>query len=159
MGLLWMKDGDINLKLIHKLISSIFRFIYSSILNTPTLKDNDYPNQMFHLWQGKGLSTYKILPYTGHRSQMGRVPEAGQSRSVHSHWRLGRKGANGGWVRQLLWTPMTSHYTRAALDKLGLKRYCCRRMLLTHVDLIEKLLNYTSKDLKISTNPITNSSL
>ncbi|KAJ1853354.1 DNA-directed RNA polymerases I, II, and III subunit RPABC5, partial [Coemansia sp. RSA 486] len=26
-----------------------------------------------------------------------------------------------------------------ALDELGLKRYCCRRMVLTHVDLIEKL--------------------
>tara|TARA_B110001469_G_C9302562_1_gene164409 strand:+ start:29 stop:265 length:237 start_codon:yes stop_codon:yes gene_type:complete len=24
-----------------------------------------------------------------------------------------------------------------ALDKLGLKRYCCRRHLITHVDLIE----------------------
>jgi DNA-directed RNA polymerase I, II, and III subunit RPABC5 len=31
---------------------------------------------------------------------------------------------------------------RDALDALGLKRYCCRRMLLGHVDLIEKLLNY-----------------
>ncbi|KAI9199462.1 DNA-directed RNA polymerases I, II, and III subunit rpabc5 [Polychytrium aggregatum] len=29
-----------------------------------------------------------------------------------------------------------------ALDELGLKRYCCRRMVLTHVDLIEKLLHY-----------------
>lgn len=27
-----------------------------------------------------------------------------------------------------------------ALDALGLKRYCCRRMVLTHVDLIEKLV-------------------
>ena len=29
-----------------------------------------------------------------------------------------------------------------ALDHLGLQRYCCRRMLFTHVDLIVKLLNY-----------------
>ncbi|KAK5118102.1 DNA-directed RNA polymerase II subunit L [Meristemomyces frigidus] len=29
-----------------------------------------------------------------------------------------------------------------AMDRLGLNRYCCRRMVLTHVDLIEKLLRY-----------------
>ncbi|KAL0225704.1 hypothetical protein P9112_013028 [Eukaryota sp. TZLM1-RC] len=29
-----------------------------------------------------------------------------------------------------------------ALDKLNLKRYCCRRMVLTHVELIDKLLLY-----------------
>lgn len=41
--------------------------------------------------------------------------------------------------------PRFSHvflYFSDALDALGLKRYCCRRMLLGHVDLIEKLLNY-----------------
>uniref|UniRef100_A0A8C2FJU8 Polymerase (RNA) II (DNA directed) polypeptide L n=1 Tax=Cyprinus carpio TaxID=7962 RepID=A0A8C2FJU8_CYPCA len=34
---------------------------------------------------------------------------------------------------------LQAEYTEGdALDALGLKRYCCRRMLLAHVDLIEK---------------------
>lgn len=29
-----------------------------------------------------------------------------------------------------------------ALDQLGLHRYCCRRMMLTHVDLYDRLMQY-----------------
>jgi DNA-directed RNA polymerase I, II, and III subunit RPABC5 len=30
-----------------------------------------------------------------------------------------------------------------SLNKLGLNRYCCRRMILAHVDLSNKLIKYT----------------
>lgn len=33
-----------------------------------------------------------------------------------------------------------------ALTKLNLKRYCCRRMLLTHVDIISRLLEYETME-------------
>jgi DNA-directed RNA polymerase I, II, and III subunit RPABC5 len=45
------------------------------------------------------------------------------------------------------WEPYQSYLSngksaKEALDILGLKRYCCRRMILCHVDLIDKLLIY-----------------
>jgi len=29
------------------------------------------------------------------------------------------------------------------LNELGVKRYCCRRMLISHINLIEEVLHYT----------------
>lgn len=38
---------------------------------------------------------------------------------------------------------LINDYTESdALDSLGLKDICCRRMLLSHIDLSEKLLKY-----------------
>uniref|UniRef100_G1L319 DNA-directed RNA polymerases I, II, and III subunit RPABC5 n=1 Tax=Ailuropoda melanoleuca TaxID=9646 RepID=G1L319_AILME len=55
----------------------------------------------------------------------------------------GTRGGGGGPGRGPdLWGVGAGQSTMDALDALGLKRYCCRRMLLAHVDLIEKLLNY-----------------
>ena len=34
----------------------------------------------------------------------------------------------------------------AALNELGLTRPCCRRMLLTHVDLLDRLLKFNAMD-------------
>ena len=31
-----------------------------------------------------------------------------------------------------------------ALSSLGLRRYCCKRMIISHVDMMESLLNYSS---------------
>ena len=44
------------------------------------------------------------------------------------------------------------------MDELGLNRYCCRRMMLTHVDLIEKLLKYAPADFALGKEIGTNGS-
>lgn len=42
------------------------------------------------------------------------------------------------------------------MDELGLNRYCCRRMMLTHVDLIEKLLRYAMWRFKMGKDLLNN---
>ena len=34
-------------------------------------------------------------------------------------------------------------HPKAVMDSLGLERYCCRRMFLTHVDLIDEVIPFT----------------
>lgn len=52
------------------------------------------------------------------------------------------KGTCTGFFSFSFFDPFFWGGNRDALDELQLKRYCCRRMVLTHVDLIEKLLHY-----------------
>ena len=40
---------------------------------------------------------------------------------------------------------LTGEEIHEIFKELGLHRYCCRRMIISHVDLIEKLLKYNSK--------------
>ena len=47
-----------------------------------------------------------------------------------------------GRVRKYLGLLQAEYTEGDALDAMGLKWYCCRIMLLGHVDLIEKLLKY-----------------
>jgi hypothetical protein len=84
------------------------------------LYNEDHPCAMFFVRQS-------------HRRQVERVsgsPESGHERRVSVPAELRES------------TFDVSFTLSDALDELQLKRYCCRRMVLTHVDLIEKLLHY-----------------
>ena len=38
---------------------------------------------------------------------------------------------------------------KEVLNSLGVKRYCCRRMFLSHVDLIDEVIEFDEKCLKL----------
>lgn len=49
-----------------------------------------------------------------------------------------------------LWTPFvrmrTTHTGKERLDELGLTRMCCRRMLLSHVPVVDDLVTFSAID-------------
>ena len=93
--------------------------------------NNDYSSSMLYLWKDCG-------------QQVGSVPWPSSSRVYRRVSYLLRSCPliDGKFSWELSNSLYSPFLWSDALDALGLKRYCCRRMLLAHVDLIEKLLNY-----------------
>jgi len=106
-----------NLKMASVHPHYLFNFVWTLFVLFTFI---DYTCALFLLWKS-------------HRGQMEclfRAPREGYE------WRVGFWGSSHGL------TCLTPMGCSDALDELQLKRYCCRRMVLTHVDLIEKLLHY-----------------
>ncbi len=89
---------------------------------------------MFYLWQGTFIPS--PLPYI--------------FQVIGNKYEQYQKLCQDDYMDGCEWVFLLFHIFRQALDALGLKRYCCRRMVLTHVDLIEKLLAYNSMHVFIS---------
>ena len=52
------------------------------------------------------------------------------------------------WTLYEKYTKIDNMSNEVALDLLDLKKYCCRRMVLSHVNLIDRQLLYSNKKLK-----------
>lgn len=49
----------------------------------------------------------------------------------------------GHLYEEYAWRTEAGESAQKVLDDLGLERYCCRRMLLTHVELIDEVIPFT----------------
>ncbi|KAJ8295200.1 DNA-directed RNA polymerases I, II, and III subunit RPABC5 [Rhodotorula toruloides] len=103
------------------------------------------PSEFKPVAAGRGGSSFETtsLPRTTTRS-LPRTPSVGLAVALIVFCTL--ENPSCGKVVGDRWTGFlqlleAGHSEGEALDGLGLKRYCCRRMILTHVDLIEKLLH------------------
>ena len=63
-----------------------------------------------------------------------------------------------------LWKPFTEgktqqHNYKELLDNLGLPRICCRRMMLTHVEVVDDIAMYSNKNFTMDESKTTFNSL
>ncbi len=100
------------------------------------LSQDDYSSALFFLREGIYAPKLALLIFTDEKKVIGDLWER--------YLKLIDEGTTDGSVGVLhflqIITAVANDISSDAMDQLGCKRYCCRRMIMTHVDLIEKLL-------------------
>ena len=154
------RDSNFLLQFTHQLFFSLhFNTREKNNNNNNNNNKNDHPGALFHLRQGtfrsRSLLSFFLFVFchssssssfiTSPRKNHHRLEPQNRSNShtLKLSLKLSKKVIGNKWDTYL--DLLQADYAeKDALDALELKRYCCRRMVMCHVDLIEKLLNYNT---------------
>ena len=151
------RDSNFLLQFTNQLFISL-HFNTREKNNNNNNNKNDHPGALFHLRQGtfrsrsllsfflflfchsSSSSSFITSPRKNHRLE---PQNRSNSHTKNNTLKLSKKVIGNKWDTYL--DLLQADYAeKDALDALELKRYCCRRMVMCHVDLIEKLLNYNT---------------
>ena len=152
------RDSNFLLQFTNQLFFSLHFNTREKNNNNNNNNKNDHPGALFHLRQGtfrsrsllsfflfffchsSSSSSFITSPRKNHRLE---PQNRSNSHTKNNTLKLSKKVIGNKWDTYL--DLLQADYAeKDALDALELKRYCCRRMVMCHVDLIEKLLNYNT---------------
>ena len=152
------RDSNFLLQFTNQLFISLHFNTREKNNNNNNNNKNDHPGALFHLRQGtfrsrsllsfflflfchsSSSSSFITSPRKKHRLE---PQNRSNSHTKNNTLKLSKKVIGNKWDTYL--DLLQADYAeKDALDALELKRYCCRRMVMCHVDLIEKLLNYNT---------------